>query len=299
MTYNFKRETKVYLVRGGLRYELEVYPDISFSQTFAETAIPTKTLHNQLNFFDNAAISQASPANFSFTVPALSNTTLRILYTLLTSHEIREGTPSLLYCDLYFSTNFEIYKIENAVLESGIFQISQNQILTMTVSGSGSKLSNFSGTVPGTPQTVPNGTGYTPLRRLEVILGGTTLDNITAVTVELKNNNMWMGYDSIHTIPTTFTETVYPRNCLLQGRVLSGTVEQYVSASADENKWQNNTALSIKAGMTTTPYLLEFIFPAVVYTTRVQIDEIFKRGIDFRQLSTSTILSDIVKMNQS
>jgi hypothetical protein len=299
MAYNFKKNTKIYLVRDGLRYEMEVYPDISFSQTFAETAVPTKTLHNQLNFFDNAVISQASPANFNFTVPALSNTTLRILYTLLVSHEIREGTPSLLYCDIYFSSDELTYKLENAVLESGIFQISQNSILTMTVAGTASKLSEFVGTVPGTPQTAPNGTGYNILRAMEISVSSIVIDKIAAVTVELKNNNLWMGFDSVHNIATDHATTAYPRNCILQGRVLSGTIEQYIVASSI-NKWVNGTPLHIKAGSTTTPYLLEFLFPNVVYTSRVNpSSDLFMYSIDFRQLSTSITLDNIVKMNQS
>lgn len=303
MAYNYKKNTKIYLVRNGLRYEMEVYPDISFSQTFAETSVPTKTLHNQLNFFENAALSQASPANFNFTVPVLSNTTLRILYTLLVSHEIREGTPSLLYCDVYFSSDEQIYKLENAVLESGIFQISHNSLLTLSVAGTASKLSEFVGTVPGTPQTVPNGTGYTILRGLEVSISSVIQDNIAAVTVELKNNNLWMGYDSIHNIASDYSTTAYPRNCLLQGRVLSGTIEQYVNGTGNSaNKWMNGTPLTIKAGSTIggPPYLLNFLFSNVVYTSRVNpSSDLLMRGVDFRQLSTATALDAIVIMNQS
>lgn len=301
MAHNFKKDTTIYLVRNGLRYEMEVYPDISFSQTFAEIAIPTKTLHNQESFFENAVISQAAPANFSFTIPALTNTTLRILYTMLTSHEIREGTPSLLLCDLYFVSTIETYKLENAAFESGIFQISQNTLLTLSVSGTASKLTKVTGeSLPGSLQTVPPGTGYTILKALEVSLTGSVLDNITAVTVELKNNNLWMGYDSVHNIPTSFSGTVYPRNCLLQGRVLSGTVEQYVTSTANTHIWLNNTAMHIKAGSSNSPYLLEFLFPTVVYTARISPStDLFTRGIDFRMLSTTTALTDIVKMNQS
>ena len=69
-SYNFKRESQVFIVSGGLRYKLDVQ-DISFSQTFSEQSYPVKTLHAQNDVFEGSIINKANAATFSFTIPAL------------------------------------------------------------------------------------------------------------------------------------------------------------------------------------------------------------------------------------
>ncbi len=65
--YNFKKKVKFFVVIDGLRYQIEINPDVSFSQTFNEEQRKVKTLHDPKNMFDRASITNASPANFNFT----------------------------------------------------------------------------------------------------------------------------------------------------------------------------------------------------------------------------------------
>ena len=68
--YSFKKEAQVFIVSGGNRHKLDV-SSINFSQTFAETSYPVKTLHAQTNVFEASVINRANPADFSFNLPAL------------------------------------------------------------------------------------------------------------------------------------------------------------------------------------------------------------------------------------
>ena len=67
--YNFKRDAKVYIEFDSLLYPIDVYPDLSFSQTYNENSYKKKTLHSPLNLNEGATIVEANPANFSFTTP--------------------------------------------------------------------------------------------------------------------------------------------------------------------------------------------------------------------------------------
>ena len=67
-TYNIKKQAKVYLNTGGTFYELEVTPELSFSQTFSDTSSEVRTLHDTEAFFEKSTITKANPANFEFTI---------------------------------------------------------------------------------------------------------------------------------------------------------------------------------------------------------------------------------------
>ena len=43
--YNFKKATKLYIVENGNKHTIDIYPDISASQTFEEQGYKRKTLH--------------------------------------------------------------------------------------------------------------------------------------------------------------------------------------------------------------------------------------------------------------
>ena len=68
-TYNFKQEAEVYVVSGGT-HRIHV-TDISFGQTFSEESYSVNTIHSPNNLFEASVINKANPANFSFSVPAI------------------------------------------------------------------------------------------------------------------------------------------------------------------------------------------------------------------------------------
>src|ERR1700741_2500252 len=155
--YSFKKTVKFYIVYSGLRYRVDVYPDLSFSQTFDEKQINVKTLHAQGDMFDEAVINKANPANFSFTTPLRSDMTQRIALDLLLDYDSTSTEKVLKTADIYVDNDVEIYKLEKCVFESGSLQLVRDRIVLLSINGTARKLSRAGAsgvfTIPGTPQT--------------------------------------------------------------------------------------------------------------------------------------------------
>ena len=115
-TYNFLRESEVYLVYGGNQYRVDVYPNMSCSQTFTEESYPVKTLHNQSLMFEGSSIARANPANFDFTIPSLRENDLDIVLDLLLDYDTSLGQQLIKTFDLYttaFPAPLLAVKIQN------------------------------------------------------------------------------------------------------------------------------------------------------------------------------------------
>lgn len=299
LTYNFKRESKVYVVRNGLRYLLDVYPDLSFSQTFEETTVPVKTLHSQYDMFENAVITKANPANFNFTVPILYQADMNILFELLLDYDNTSGEALLKTADLYIEANSEVYKLEKCVLESGVFQISNTAVLTMSLSGTARKLSKHTGVIPGT-LAARTGRTFGRVTALMVKLGTLEQSGITSVSLEMRNNITWVDFATIHKSRqvTSASETSFPEAFVVGSRALSGTVQQYITNESNQNvnSWSTTTPMTITAGIPGAA-LLEFILPSVVYTNRLEVQDFYIQSYDFRMNVSPSSLSTVIKKN--
>lgn len=297
-TYNFKRDSKVYVVYGGLRYNLDVYPDLSFSQTFNETNVPVKTLHSQYNMFEKAVITRANPANFNFTVPLLYETDLQILLNLLTNYNTASNEATVKSADIYVETNTEVYKLEKAVFETGTFTIARDSIIVLSLAGSARKLSKYTDTIPGTLQPRTTRT-YSLTSALRVQLGGDVLSSIAGISIELQNGIQWVDYTTLHNSIgiTGASDTMYPEVFVVGTRVLSGNIQQYVTNETNDtvNTWEIGVPLNIKVGNSSSQYLLEFDIPSIVYTNRLDTQELYTQSFDFRMDSSPTDVSQVIK----
>ena len=84
MSYSFLRESKLYLVYGGTKYNIRTTSAITFNQTFAEDAYSVKTLHDQSKMFEGTTITKANPAVFSFSVPLTQEKDESLVIDLIT-----------------------------------------------------------------------------------------------------------------------------------------------------------------------------------------------------------------------
>lgn len=298
--YNFKRNCKVYLVQGSKRYKIDVYPDLSFSQTFDEKAVPVKTLHDQNAMFENAVINKANPADFTFTVMLPKENDFTVLGDWLTKAGLSE---TLATYDIYVDTGVDIFKIRRCVAERATIQIVRDRIVTVSISGTGSQLTRFgiSGTtIPGTLQTRDVSPTGIIIRRLAIDLAGANLPSIASVTVELSNEVQWVEYTNLHQslYVTSASDSQYPEVFVVSKKVLSGTIVQYVTDVSRDNlqTWSTSSSLRIRVGDSFT-YYLDIDIPAVVYTNRLQVDEAFTQGYDFRMVSNPSSVSDVLKYN--
>lgn len=284
-TYNFKKETKLYIVKDNIKYALDVYPDLSISQTFNETNVPVKTLHSQYDMFENAVINTANPANFNFTCALVKETHTDILLKLLLEFDTSNIEAALHTADIYVEGNSEIYKLEKAVFESGVFQFSRDALVLLNLSGTARKLSKYVGVIPGTLFSAGATKTLIYPERVEVLIDGQSEPHVASFSVEVRNNIRWVDYANLQNslVVSGASDTMYPEVFVVEGRVISGNVQQYVTSitNTDVNSWKTTSSLTITIG-SKTEWILKFNFPSIVYTNRLNIQELFTQSYDFR-----------------
>lgn len=298
--YNFKKNAKLYIVEldasgaATNQHSIEIYSDITASQTFDEQGYKTKTLHNQLALHEYAVVNNANVGNFSFTTPVLNVSTIPKLLTL--GGEYSSG--NLTSFDTYIQSDNVIYKLTKCIVEGLTFNIERNAVLTMSVSGTTSKINKFgnvgSVTIPGTPVSV--GTkAYTSIDRMNISINGSALDSIASVHVDLKNDVSWYSNNTVN--EAVAGTMMYPGSYVLQGRTLSGSITQFLTSANVDTLVDTSTSAPIiislyNVGYSSTTPILEFNLPSTVFTRRLNFEELINRVYDFR-LNSNTITSTI------
>lgn len=271
--YNFKKTTKLYIVENGNKHPVSIYPDLSASQTFDEQSYPKKTLHAQDNLHNGAVITKANTANFSFTSPINGDSTLVRLGTTY-------NNARLLSFDLYIEADTLIYKISNCIIENTVFNIERNSPVTMSISGSGSRLSKVA-SIPGTlvPTTQDQ---YLVIGSMNVVVGGVPLSSVASVHIEYVNEVSWKGYNTLHS--SLSGSIAYPDSYVLSSRRVSGSITEFITDDNQDNlsEYGMSTPISIGLGTSSVPNTLFFLLPSTVFTRRLSIDEVFNRVYDFR-----------------
>ena len=298
--YNFKKNVKAYIVYSGATHRIDLYSDITASQTFDEQGYKRKTLHNLTDLHDHAVINKANPANFSFTTPIPNIGYTPIMLTLGSDYT----SGSLNSFDLYIQSDNVIYTLTECIIESMAFNIEMTAVLTVSISGTASKLAKFANV--GGPIRIPGlddaesrfDRSYVTVDRLNVSLSNTTLDSVAAVHMDLKNDVNWTGYTTIN--QAVNGTMMYPSSYVLQGRTLSGSITQFITSQNADTLFDTSTSsradISIYylAYSSTNP-LLRFTLPSTVFTRRLNFEELINRVYDFRLNSNSTIVEPIYK----
>ena len=295
-SYNFKKETKLYIVTSeGYSYAVQILPDFSVSQTFSESEVKVRTLHEPQKLFDDAVITKANPANFNFTVPLIYETSNSFIFKL-----VRDLTSSysLNNFDLYIGGAAGLFKLEKAVLETATFQINRNSLLTLALAGTARKLTPFNGAVPGITASLTTGSTYVIPNAVEIMLDSSVKTNIVGVTLELTNKVTWLDFttlqDSINA--SSYSGTMYPQEYVLEGRTLSGNIQQYITnLNIDNvNNWANHIPLRIRTGDSSSKWLLDVNIPSIVFTNRLEVQDIYTQSYDFRMTSSPTDMSSVI-----
>ncbi len=270
--YNFKRNSKLYLVYEGLKYSLEIYPDLSINQTFSEQSVPRKTLHNQVDLHEHAVLNRANPARFSFTVPFFDQATIQKELEISTSYT--NGIAP--YFDLYVESDNITYKLEKAVFETTTFNIVRDAPITVSLSGTAAKILKVT-SIPGTLQTISS-RNYTRVSTLGVSISSVSIDNISNINIEVSNDISWTKYGTIN--QSINSDMIYPENFVLSNREVKGSVSHFVT---DNNKSDlTSTATTGQLVLAVNTNLLKFILPSVVFTRRDEFSDLIVRTYDFR-----------------
>ncbi len=286
--YSFKQEAEVFLVSGGNRHKLDV-SSINFSQTFAETSYPVRTLHTQTNVFEASVINRANPADFSFIIPALTENDFDIVHTLLLNTNQFE---------LFVKTAADTFKITECVITNGRFVIERSRPLSIEIQGQGGRVTRGQ-TLSGTLQTRTATRSYTIPQKLIVTIEGTTIPSVLSVSLELQNEITWTPYATVNgalsaTNPDT---TMYPSSFSLSKKILSGSITAYLTnvTGSEAQTWNSSANIQIKAGNgLSSGSFRGFNFgPATCsYTNRANTGDVFLHSYDWRMTQNPTNLAN-------
>ena len=301
--YNFKKNVKVYLVELDSlgnptnQHSLDIYPDITASQTFDEQGYKRKTLHALTDVHEHAVINNANPANFSFTAPLMDISSTPILLSLASTY----SSGTIIYFDLYIQSDNVIYQLKKSVIESIAFNMEMKSVLTMSISGTSAKLSKYGNvgsiTIPGTPFNT--GTkNYSRINRLSVSVSGVELDNIASIHMDLKNDIQWYSNNTVN--EAVVGATMYPGSYVLQGRILSGSITQFLTSVNVDTVADFSTSSPIVLSIYSETYssvtpILQFNLPSTAFTRRLNFEELINRVYDFRLNSNLTIVKPLYK----
>ncbi len=285
-----KEEVKVYIVYNSLKYNIDIN-EIDFSQTFKENSYAVKTLYDQ-NYFEGSIVNQANTATFSLNTPILQEATNKIIFDLLLS---------VATFDLYISTKYDDFKLENCGITSGTFEIEGSRPLRLSIDGEASKLSRFTGTIPGTLQNTGITTSTYMLSRFSTLSIGTTNVSPTKVAIELQNELEWQKYTTVNGAinATNAATSMYPSSFVIGKKILGGSIElALLEESSSMLTWSTDTSIRLKVGTTTgTFYGLDFNLTNCSFTNRMKSGDIFTEEYNWRMIQNPTSLNDVITYN--
>lgn len=275
--------------------------DVTFSQTFAQEGIAKRTLHSPNNLFEGSLIQKANPADFSFTLYMLDETSTHQHLPLDLLLDYSGNT--LKQFNLYFvyenNSTPVYYKIENAVFTGGTFNIPRAGIMTVALSGQGTKLERTEASWSNTDGNYDSTPAFAVSKEFIVSIAGNTLDNIQGASLELQNEINWTRNETVHSTKsvTNASNTVFPTSFTLEARVLGGSIGQYIDSTNAQSvnnllTWQENTSVRIQAGLSASNIQLDVNMPnACSFTNRARFSDIFSQNYDFRLMTNPTDLN--------
>jgi len=307
MSYSFLRESKLYIVYGGTKYQIRTTSAITFDQTFAEDAYSVKTLHDQSKMFEGSSVTKANPASFSFDVPLTIEKDESIMVDLacdlVATAEADIETQQLKSFDIYVQTGSSTFKLEGAVITGATFDFVPTNQFQMRLEGQGKKLTRAgdeSFSIPGSAQS--ESATRTPLIVYPVIIiDSLDMSSIISCNLQIQNEITWTPYETLNDSleVTDSSNAMFPTTYTLGKRILSGEIRQYqndnnVTQFDDFNTASNLILRAIEVGKASnaTPFFQANLNPCM-YTARMQPAEVYTQSYDFRTLDNTALGSVI------
>jgi hypothetical protein len=301
--YNIKQEAKVYLVVSGTKYKLEVGPDLSFSQTFTDKPKAVKTLHAQNDFFDRSTIKKANPANFKFSVFFYEDNT-----SYNTTAIVHDKLISCGVFDLYISTELDRFYLKDCVIANGTYGIERSKPLSLTVSGTASKLSRVTSTItsdaliPGSSASVNSNRKILMNEQVLVQLGGNNLDistEIVAIKAELQNSIRWTENatidDAINVIGAS--TAIFPKKFTVSKKSLAGNITRYLCDTNNQQLYQFNESISLRIRVgeviNGSFHGVDIDMPTSSFTNRSAVSDVFLQNYEWRNTSNQALSTTI------
>ena len=309
--FEFLREGRVWLEYDNTFYLLHTARDVTFNQTFEEKGVPRRTLQQQTNFVQGSSITQANPADFSFTLYLLDGESSfkhqhKPLDLLLNMNATPEGVNNFNLYFVYSDYSPETYyKLERCVFTSGSFKIPRNGLMTVNLSGTGSKLSRAESSFSQSPHSNYTASpSYAISKEFDIefkpLLSYTKQDRILGATIEVQNNVSWTTNSTLQESLSVTAEfnTIFPYNYTLSDRNIGGSIQQYTDGEVNNSggsqtyiqSWRD-IGIRISAGLASNNLQLLITLPDARSTTRTTFGEVFTQNYDFRAIEdTSTFV---------
>tara|TARA_X000001382_G_scaffold717_1_gene903 strand:+ start:140 stop:907 length:768 start_codon:yes stop_codon:yes gene_type:complete len=250
--------------------------------------------------FEGATITKANPADFSFNVPLTVEKDESPVVDLLS--ELNSG--QLTSFDMYVETGSAVFKLTNAVITSGSFDINPRNQFTLQLQGEGTKLERVGDESYSIPGNLANESATrTPLLVYPVVsIDSLDMNNIISTTLTIENEVDWTAYSTLQKSlnVTNASNIMRPSNYTVNNRTISGAVRQYqtdnnITQFDDFSTTSNITIKAIRVGdaANATPFLQLNLNPAT-FTARMETGETFAQSYDFRNLDNSTTVPNII-----
>lgn len=281
--FNFTRLATLYLADGSNIYDIPLYKGMTVSQTYSETQIKAKTLHRKGDLEGRATITKVAPANFSFTTPATNQLLLSRLLSLATP--IRDDILSNF--TLYLSFEGIYYMLETSVIEGITFNIEKHNIVTITVSGTASKLTTRDYAF-GINPSIAKGSKYISAMYIKAEVGTNLLTSISSIHVDIANSVQWRATASVQNAISN--QIAYPDVYTCSDRRVSGSITQFLTevtnSTIAEYGIGSSISISIYNSASDPDPALTFTLPKAVYTRRSDlVSEVLLKVIDFKSLT--------------
>ena len=299
MSYSFLRESKLYLEYGGNKYRIHTSTAISFSQTFAQDSYPVKTLHNQSKMFEGAKITKANPIDFEFTVPLTIEKDESPVIDLLSEL----NSAQLTSFNIYVQTGSATFKIDNAVITQGMFDINPNTQFAVSIQGQGTKLEKIGDESYNLGTIQPESSTRTPLLVYPVVsIDSLDMNNIMSTTVQIQNNLDWVPFETLQASlnVTNASNIMRPSKYTVDKRIISGEIRQYqtdnnINQADDFSTNSNITIKAIQVGKAAnaTPFFQIAMNPAS-FTARMTVEEVYTQSYDYRSLDNTNTIPAVI-----
>ena len=308
MSFELLRSGQVWIEHDSTYYRLHTTRNVSFNQTFKQGAPQKKTLHARKDLFKGSTIFEANPANFSFELFMVDETSTHQHKPLDLLLNYSGNTLDTFNMYFYMPTTSvdsdrtpSYYKVTNCVFTEGTFQIPTKGLMTVNLSGSGSELERFKNGSFLVDNNYDENPSFAVSKAYKVTVGSSELRGILGASLQVQNNITWTPNTTVQATRSTTNadNTTYPQNFTLTGRSLGGSIQQYVAgqtknapSSSNNQTWEQNTTIRIQAGLSSSNYQLDLNMPnACSFTNRTNVQEIFSQNYDYRLMTNPSDLN--------
>jgi hypothetical protein len=249
--------------------------------------------------FQGTSITKANPADFGFTVHLTKEKDETIVKTLLTDYNTTEGQTRIKTFDLYIVTGESTFKLNECVMTNGDFDLSKGSVVALKLSGQAQKLERVGDASYSLPhsQVSASSTRTPTLSLIDVEVAGSDVTNIISATLSVQNEISWTPNLTLQSSlsVTNASNAMYPSGFILERRVVSGNIVQYITDanSSTVQTFNTDTTVRVKTVVDGSTFL-DANLANCMFTKRTNPADVFTQSFDYRLIGNPANLSTVI-----